>query len=443
MLRSALLLMALVGGAVQDTVPAVPAGSLRMIRVEGPITPVTTNYIRRAIARADADGAEALIIELDTPGGLLESTQNIVQAFFGASLPLVVYVAPDGARAASAGTFITLAAHIAAMAPSTTIGAASPVTMSPGAETDTVMQRKIFNATESVMETIAARRDRNLEWALSAVREGASATDQEALELGVIDLVAADRDDLLRQLDGRVVDGDTMRTAGAEMMAIDRNAAERFLGLIIRPELMLILMLVAVYGIIGELTNPGAIIPGTAGVIALVLLLYASAAMPINAAGFLLLGLGIALFIVEAFTPTFGILLGAGAVAFFLGGLMLFQELPEPMSLPWVWLVPATILTAAFFAAITTFGIKAQFGPSRTGTEVLIGQRATVVAPVSPDGGKVFIDGAYWNAVATSEIPGGRPCRVEAVDGLTLRVRPDDKADDDAPTHETDETTAT
>lgn len=422
MLKPALVLAALMGGP-QDTVPAaVPTVS--RIRVEGPITPVTTNYILRALARAETDGSVALVVELDTPGGLLESTQDILRSFFGASVPVVVYVAPDGARAASAGTFITLAAHVAAMAPSTTIGAASPVTMSPGAQGDTVMQKKMFNATESVMETVASRRGRNLEWALAAVREGASATEQEALELGVIDLVAVDREDLLQQIDGRMVEDDTLRTAGAEWITIPANAAERFLGLIIRPELMLILMLVAIYGIIGELTNPGAIIPGAAGVIALILLLYASAAMPINAAGFLLLGLGVALFIVEAFTPTFGLLLGAGSVAFFLGALMVFQDLPEPLSLPWYWLVPATVLTAAFFALIATAGIKAQLAPARTGSGTLVGRQAEVVAPVGPEGGKVLLDGAYWNAVGDVEIPEGRLCEIESVDGLTLTVRP-------------------
>lgn len=424
MLRSALMLMALLAGTPQDTVPTGVRPAVSLIRVEGPITPVTTNYVVRAIARAEHDSSVALVIELDTPGGLLESTQDIVRAFFSTPVPIIVFVSPDGARAASAGTFITLAAHIAAMAPSTTIGAASPVSMSPGAETDTVMQKKVLNATESVMETVANRRDRNLEWAIAAVREGASATDQEALELGVIDLVAADLEELLRQTDGRVVDEDTLRTAGAEVAFIPRNTTERFLGLIIRPELMLILMLVAIYGIIGELTNPGAIVPGAAGVIALILLMYASAAMPLNAAGFLLLGLAIALFIAEAFTPTFGILLGAGAVAFFLGALMVFQELPEPMSLPWLWLVPATLLTAAFFALIAGAGIRAQLAPARTGPGMMVGRRTTAVAPIGPEGGKVFLDGSYWNAISTAEIPEGQPCEVTAVDGLTLTVRP-------------------
>ncbi len=395
-----------------------------VIRVDGPISPTTTNYIGRALELAGERESAALIIELDTPGGLLNSTQDIVRILFGAELPVVVYVSPDGARAASAGTFITMAAHVAAMAPSTTIGAASPVTMAPGAEADTVQQKKIFSATESLIESIAERRDRNVEWAISAVREGASVTEREALELGVIDLVASDRQDLLSQLQGWVVEGDTLNVEGATIDEIPQNLAERFLGMLLRPEVMLILMLVAMYGIIGEMTNPGAIVPGVAGVIALVLLLFASAAMPINVAGYVLLALAIALFIAEAFTPTFGIFLGTGIVAFFLGALMLFQDFPEPMALPWTWLVPATVLTAAFFVWVATYGIKAQFARPRSGREALIGASAEVVDRVDSSGGRVFVAGEYWHAVSNQEIDEGESCEIVEVEGLKLKVRP-------------------
>lgn len=398
--------------------------SVTLIRVEGPIGPTTTNYVSRGLSEAMERGSLALVIELDTPGGLLESTQHVVRSLFEAELPVVVYVSPAGARAMSAGTFITLAAHVAAMAPSTTIGAASPVTMAPGAQADTVMQQKLFSATESFIETIAERRGRNVEWAIAAVRDGASATEREALALDVIDLVSTTREELLLEIDGRVVEGDTLRTAGAAVVELPKNLAERFLGVITRPELMLILLLVAIYGIMGEVANPGTIVPGVAGVIALILLLYASAAMPINTAGYILMALAIALFISEAFTPTFGLFIGAGAVAFFLGGLMLFQDLPEAMALPWGYLVPATLLTAAFFVWIATLGLKAQFGPARTGVESLIGQRAEVLDRVTPDGGRVFVHGEYWSAVSNEEIEEGAPCEIVRVEGLTLRVRP-------------------
>jgi membrane-bound serine protease (ClpP class) len=400
--------------------------------VDGAISPVTTNYIRRGLSEAKDRGASFLLVELDTPGGLLESTKDIVQTFFESDLPIVVFVSPDGARAASAGTFITMAAHVAAMAPSTTIGAASPVSIAPGgAEPDTVMQKKVFQYSESFIESIADRRGRNAEWAISAVREGSSVTERRALELGVIDLVAQDRDDLLRLLDGWVVEGDTLHTADAEVTEIPPNLAERSLGLLMRPEVMLILTLIAIYGIVGEVTNPGGIVPGVAGVIALILLLFASAAMPINVAGFALIALAIVLFVAEAFTPTFGLFLVGGAVSFFLGALMLFQDLPEPMKLSWSWLIPATLLTTLFFALIVTAGIRAQFRPTRTGLESLVGRRAEVVRRVHPRGGKVFVSGEYWNAVSAEELGEGEWCEVVSIDGLTLKVRP--WRDSDAP----------
>jgi membrane-bound serine protease (ClpP class) len=413
-----------------------PEGSPRpyvsVIRVDGPISPVTTNYIRRGVSEARESGSSLLVVELDTPGGLLESTKDIVQIFFESALPIAVFVSPDGARAASAGTFITMAAHIAAMAPSTTIGAASPVSIAPGgAEADTVMQKKVFAYSESFIESIADRRGRNAEWAISAVREGSSVTERRALELNVIDLLAQDRDDLLQLLDGWVVEGDTLRTAGATVSEIPPNLAERSLGLLMRPEVMLLLTLIAIYGIVGEVTNPGGIVPGVAGVIALILLLFASAAMPINVAGFALIALAVVLFVAEAFTPTFGLFLVGGAVSFFLGALMLFQHLPEPMNLSWSWLIPATLLTTLFFALIVTAGIKAQFRPVRTGTESLVGERAKVIERIQLDGGKVFVKGEYWNAVGREEIGEGEWCEIEGIEGLTLKVRP--WKDSDAP----------
>ena len=415
-------------GQVADTAAAGDrAGTaIPSIRVEGAISPVTTNYVRRGIEAARERGAPALLVELDTPGGLLESTKEIVQAIYEAGRPVIVYVSPEGARAASAGTFITLAAHVAAMAPSTTIGAASPVTMGGGGQQDTVMQKKLFEYAESFIRSIADRRDRNVEWAASAVREGASITASEAAELEVIDLVASDREELLRAVDGRVVEGDTLRTAGATVEEIPPNLAERFLGLIMRPEVMLILTMVAIYGIVGEVTSPGAIVPGVTGVIALILLLYASAAMPINTAGYLLVALALILFAAEAFTPTFGLLVTGGAVAFFLGGLMLFQDLPEPMRLGWAWLVPATVVTALFFLFVAGAGIKAQLAPARTGTGTMVGKRAEVVDPVDASGGRVFVDGEYWNAVSEEPLEVGTTCVIETVEGLRMKVRPPD-----------------
>ena len=403
---------------------------IALLRVEGTISPPVTNYIRRGISKANAMNAEALIIELDTPGGLLKSTKEIVQLILdSANLPIVVYVSPEGASAASAGTFITMAAHVAAMAPATNIGAASPVQMGPGgsSQPDTVMQKKIFNYTESYIETIANKRGRNAEWAISAVRDGESVTSEKAVELNVVDFIAPNRTALLDSLDGRVAAGDTLHTASATITEIPNNLAENFFGFIIRPEVMLILTMIAIYGIIGEVTNPGAIVPGVAGVIALILVLYASASMPINIAGFVLIGLAIVLFIAEAFTPTFGLLIAGGAVSFFLGALMLFQDLPEAMSISWAWLLPATILTVAFFVWITTEGIRIQFNEHRTGKDILVGQVAEPIDDITQTGGRVFVKGEYWNATSDQTIRKGEACKVTGVDGLKLTV---EKVDD-------------
>ena len=400
---------------------------IALIRVNGAISPTTTNYINRGIKEAGEMGAEALVIELDTPGGLLESTKNIVQAFLDSDdLPIIVYVAPEGATAASAGTFITMAAHIAAMAPATNIGAASPVQMVPGggaSQPDTVMQKKIFNYSESYIESIAKRRGRNAEWAISAVRDGASITAERAVEINVVDLIAEDREDLLNKINGRVAAGDTLNTSGATIEEIPTNMAENFLGFIMRPEVILILTMIAIYGIIGEVTNPGAIVPGVAGVIALILVLYASAAMPINIAGFVLIGLAIILFVAEAFTPTFGLLIAGGAISFFLGALMLFQDLPESMSISWASLIPATILTTVFFVWIATEGIRIQFKNHRTGKASMIGKRAEVVDSINETSGRIFISGEYWNAVSDEEIKKGEWCEIDEIQGLTMKVK--------------------
>lgn len=406
------------------TVDSTTAGTITMISIDGSISPPTSNYIDRGIRIAKDRNSECLIIQLDTPGGLLESTKNIVQSFLDSEeMPIIVYVAPEGGRAASAGTFITMAAHIAAMAPTTTIGAASPVQMG-GGQSDSVMQKKIFNYSESFIESIANRRDRNAEWARSAVRDGESVTAKEALELNVIDLIAASRDELVESIDGRIINGDTLKTRTATIKEVPPNLAEKLLGFVIRPEVMLILTMIAIYGIIGEVTNPGALVPGIAGVIALILVLYASAAMPINIAGFALIGLAIVLFVAEAFTPTFGLLIAGGSVSFFLGALMLFQDLPESMALSWVWLVPATILTALFFIWIVTEGIRVQFTDNYTGKESMIGKKAEVVDKIDRRNGRVFVDGEYWNAIGNEEIPEGETCEIVALNGLTAEVKP-------------------
>lgn len=420
-----LILLAFENAGTEDTINNTdePATSVSVISVSGSIGPTTTNYLNRGLAKAQERNDQALIIELDTPGGLLNSTQEIVQTMLGSDLPIVVYVTPEGANAGSAGTFITLAAHIAAMAPATNIGAASPVSMG-GGEMDTVSQKKIFSFSESFIESIAERRGRNVEWAKSAVRDGDAITSREALEKNVIDIIAEDLNDLLIQIDGKEIEEKVLRTENAEVNRIANNLAEIFFGFIIRPEVMLILTLVAIYGILGEVTNPGAIIPGMSGAIALILLLYGVAAMPINTAGFLLIGLAIILFVLEAFTPTYGVLLTGGGIAFFLGSLMLFQDMPDSMQLSMYWIVPATILTMLVFFWIMSYGIKAQYGKHRAGLESHIGQTAEVMEDVSPTGGRIFFSGEYWSAISDEPIKAGEVCEIESFEGLKAKVKP-------------------
>lgn len=419
-----LLLVSGFAGVMADPPAQSIPDAVTLIHVRGPISPTTTNYIVRGIASAKEAGHAALIIQMDTPGGLLESTKDIVQAMLASDdLPIVVYVAPRGASAASAGTFITMAAHIAAMAPATNIGAASPVQMGGGGMTDTVMQKKIFEYSESYIESIANQRGRNAEWAISAVRDGKSITGERAVEIGVIDLLAGDLTDLLDQIDGREVAGKELNTKEANVIELPENFAEKVLSFLIRPEIMLILTMVAIYGIIGEVTNPGAIVPGVAGVISLILVLFASATIPINTAGFILIGLAIVLFIAEAFTPTFGLLITGGAVSFFLGVMMLFQDLPDVMSISWGWLIPATVLTVLFFIWIAVEGIRVQFRSSSTGASAMVGKQAVVVEDVDSSGGRVFVFGEYWNAVSDERISEGETCEIIAVDKLTLKVR--------------------
>lgn len=397
--------------------------TVSVIRVTGTIGPTTTQYIKRGLSASIDRGDEMLVIELDTPGGLLDSTQEIVQAMLASSHPIAVYVSPSGANAGSAGTFITLAAHIAAMAPATNIGAASPVAMG-GGEMDTVSQKKIFEFSESYIESIAEERGRNAEWAKSAVRDGDSITADEALELNVIDLKAESLDELLTLIDGIEVEGRVLRTDGASQNEIPRNAAEIFFSFILRPEVMLILTLVAIYGIIGEVTNPGGIIPGMAGVIALILLLYGVAAMPVNIAGFLLIALAIILFVIEAFTPAFGILITGGAVSFFLGALMLFQDMPEEMQVSWYWLIPATIVTVLFFAWIVTSGIKAQMGGHRIGVEYETGKEAMVSDRITPEiPGRIQHAGEYWTAESDEILEEGDRCVIVEFRGLKVFVK--------------------
>ncbi|MEY2615264.1 MAG: hypothetical protein QOH78_1037 [Verrucomicrobiota bacterium] len=397
--------------------------------VDGAIGPATASYISRSVDEANSEGAQCLIIQLNTPGGLLDSTRVIVQKLLGASIPVVVYVAPTGATAASAGCFITLAANVAAMAPATTIGAAHPVALGgmPGGDqskSDPVMTQKLENFSVSYMEAIASRRSRNVDWAKSAVRESASITAERAQELKVIEIIARDLHDLLNQLNGRTVEGRLLKTVDAQIVEIKMSAAEQFFQMFWRPEVMFVLMLIAIYGLIGEMTTPGAILPGVIGAIALVLALYMAAILPVSVAGLLLVGLAVALFVIDVYAPTHGVLTGGGIVAFLAGSLMLFDRRDPLFRLSLSYIIPSVILTAGFFLLIVGKGLRAQRLPIKVGKEAMLGKIANALTPIDSTGGRVFFDGTSWTAESTTPIGQGDRVQIVAIEGLTVKVIP-------------------
>ncbi|HXQ80713.1 MAG TPA: nodulation protein NfeD [Opitutaceae bacterium] len=402
------------------------AGRVDLIAIDGPIGPAAADYVSRSIKLAAAQRAECLIIRLDTPGGLLDSTKEIVQAFYASPLPVVVYVGPEGASAASAGCFITLAADAAAMAPHSTIGAAHPVSLGGIDESkpDDVMAKKLESFGASYIEAIAAKRHRNVDWAKSAVRESASITAEKALEIGVIEIVARDVPDLLNQLDGRQAGGRKLATAHAEITAIPMLARERMFQMLWRPEVMFVLMLVAVYGIIGELTSPGAILPGIAGAIALILLLYMASIVPVSIAGLALVVLSIALFVIDVLAPTHGVLTFGGVVSFFLGSLLFFDRAGPGFQLSLAMIVPATLVTAAFFLFVAGAGLRAQWLPVRAGSEAMIGKVIPAVAGIDGDRGRVLVDGESWSARSDTPIAEGQLAEIVGLEGLVLKVKP-------------------
>jgi membrane-bound serine protease (ClpP class) len=405
------------------------AEKVSLIKIDGAIGPATASYISRSIDEARTQNAQCLVIQLNTPGGLLDSTQTIVQSFLGSTVPVVVYVAPTGATATSAGCFITVAASVAAMAPATTIGAAHPVTIggAPGGgeeKLDETMKKKLENFSVSYIEAIAARRNRNVEWAKSAVRESASISAEKALQLKVVDLIAVDLPDLLKQLNGRVVDGKTLKTAGAEVSEITMSASERVFQKLWRPEVMFILMLIAMYGIIGELTTPGAILPGVVGAIALILALYLAAILPVNVTGLALIALALMLFIFDVYTPTHGVLTMGGIISFLIGSLMLFNRADPLFRLSLGYIIPATLVTAAFFVFVIGKGLRAQLMPVKAGAETMVGKTVTALTPIDSRGGRIFVEGEYWNAVSDTPVAKDQTVEIASVQGLTLKIKP-------------------
>jgi membrane-bound serine protease (ClpP class) len=421
--------------AARATVPADTAstGPVLVGDVDGAIGPATVAYVERLIRLSHTRRARCIVLRMDTPGGLSESMRDIIQAVLASDVPVVTYVSPGGARAASAGALIALASHVAAMAPGTNIGAAHPVSIGPGGGAtgasgpDSVMEEKITNDAAAFARSIASRRGRNVEWAERVVRKSISSTADEALREKVIDLVAPDLAALLASLDGREVEvpsgRTTLHTAGAAIETVPPSFRERFLARISDPNIAYLLMLAGVFGLIFELQNPGAVLPGVVGVVALVTAAFALQMLPVNWTGLALILIAIVLFILDIKVPSHGALTIGGIVAMLIGSIMLIDTPVPFMRVSLAVIVPSVVFTALFFLFAVGMGIRAQRRRVTTGNQGLVGQVGVARTDVHDDG-SVFVHGEYWNAFSDKPVPAGTRVVVAAVDGMRVRVEP-------------------
>jgi len=398
-----------------------------VITVNSAITPPIAEYVLQSIEESAKSGAEGMILRLDTPGGLDLAMRDIAKGILNAPLPVIVYVAPAGARAASAGVIITAAAHIAAMAPGTNIGAAHPVNVGGGAM-DNTMSQKVENDAAAYARSLAARAGRNADWAESAVRESASLSAKDALEKKVIDLVVSDLRELLQRVDGREVrKGESVlvvRTKGAEVARFPMGLRHRVLSALADPNIAYILLMIGIYGIYFELASPGAVFPGVVGGISLVLGFYALQTLSANYAGFLLILLSVILFFLELKIQSHGALAIGGIVAMTLGSLMLFRSSAEPfLRVSWSVLITMIGLSAAFFGVVISLAVRSQFRKPATGAEGMIGETGEAATDI--DGkGKVQVVGELWDARCDRPVRKGEPVTVKDVRGMTLIVEP-------------------
>ncbi len=410
----------IIQGKTQDKAP------IFTIEVDGIINPPTAKFIIDSIDEAAKEGGQCLIIQLDTPGGLMESMRLIVKKILTSNIPVIVYVSPKGARAASAGVFITMAAHIAAMAPGTHIGAAHPVTLGAEGKESKTMTDKIVNDTVSNIKSIAKTRGRNVDWAEKAVRKSVSATEEEALKLNVVDLISLDLQDLLTKIDGRVVkiDGSsrTLLTKGMQPRSLQMSWRDKLLDVISNPQIAYYLLMLGGMGIFFELSNPGAILPGVVGGIFLILAFYALHVLPVNYAGLALILFAIILFIAEIKVVSHGLLAVGGVISLLLGSLMLFQSPAEYMRISLSVIIPAVLVTSSFFIFAATMAIRARLTKPTTGMEGLIGETGTASTPIAPEG-KVAIHGEIWDVVSDQNIERGEKVQVFGVVNLKLKVK--------------------
>lgn len=419
LLSLALLILSFTAAAKEDT------RDVMVVTVEGVINPVSSEFINTTLDRANEMKVEAFIIELDTPGGLDTSMRSIIKAMLASEAPVIVFVSPSGARAASAGTFITIAAHIAAMAPQTNIGAAHPVAV--GEKMGKAIAEKATNDAAAYIKSLAEERGRNAEWAENAVRKSISASEGDALRENVIDLVSRDINTLLQDIDGKEVETAggkrVIHTAGANVIREDMGLRLRILDLISNPNVAYILMLLGFYGIFFELTNPGAIFPGVTGGICLILAFYAFQTLPVNYAGLLLIILAIVLFVLEAQIASHGALTIGGIISMVIGSIMLFETAGPFLKLSLYIVLPAVMITTAFFTLTLGLAFKAYRRKPVTGREGLIGLEGKATTDITKDEGMVLVHGELWSAYSDEPIANGEKITVEEVSGLKVKVR--------------------
>lgn len=392
-----------------------------IIRVSDAIGPGVVDFLKQGIEKASEENAACIIIELDTPGGLVESMRKIVMEIYGSKVPVVVYVSPSGARAASAGVMITMAADIAAMAPGTNIGAAHPVGAG-GKELGKTMSEKITNDMVAYVKSIAKKRGRNEIWAEKAVRDSISATETEALNQKVIDIIASDIDDLIKKINGRLIAGKgKLNLDNATKRILKETFRTKVLKTISNPNIAYILMMIGMAGIYFELSNPGAIFPGVIGAISIILAFFSFQTLPVNYAGILLIILAVVFFIMEMKIASYGMLSIAGTVSLILGSLMLFEGNSPELQVSLQVLITTVIIVSTFFIVVAGMVFKSQVSKSETGTEGLIGEIGVVKKALTPEG-KVFVHGELWRAVSKTALPEGTRAQVVKIENLVLEV---------------------
>ena len=422
------LLVCLLTASMQAAV-----GPVITMKMQGIIASPNQSYFDRVLDIAKSKHASLVVVELDTPGGLMDSMEGIVKSMLQSPVPVAVYVSPGGAKAGSAGTFITIAAHIAAMAPGTSIGAAHPVN-GDGGDIQGEMNRKVTNYASSYIRTLAQLRGRNADWAEKAVRQSVAIDNDTAIKYHVVDVVAIDVTELLRKVEGRKVKVQnntvTISTRGASIESYDMLSREKLFNFLANPNVLAILGVLTMYGLIAELQNPGAVLPGTIGVISLVLVLLGGSVLPVSIAGVSLLIVAAALFVIDAFSPTHGVLTTGGVISMCLGLLMVFDSSDPAVRVSIQTALTLSIMTGFFFMFVVVAGLRALKAKPQSGKETLIGKMAVASSDIAPTG-RIFFDGTYWNARTDgSVISEGEEVTVERLEGLTVVVTKQTKRSD-------------